>query len=247
MCSSSTSGYSACDLAGHLAPEPRRFQHVGLVHRDQLLAPLPGQLEADADDALDLLLGVDHACRRPCGPWPSSSASWACRSRGRRSARAPRSCPPLRRPPASAAWRRPAWARPSPGAGWRRAPAPCAAPAGRPPGAPCSGDRPTWGRPPPPAARRRHLRHSSSVAAVRASPEASMAIPPISPSWKLELVSEALAHRLQHLERLRHHLRADAVAGQYSDVELHLWLSFWSWPVSSWYARSARRPRSAPA
>ena len=41
-----------------LPPKAGRLQHVGLVHRGEPLAPSAGQLEAHAEDAHDLLLGV---------------------------------------------------------------------------------------------------------------------------------------------------------------------------------------------
>ena len=42
------------------APEAAGVQHVGLVHAAELLAALSGRLEADAADALDLVLCVGH-------------------------------------------------------------------------------------------------------------------------------------------------------------------------------------------
>ena len=48
------------DLDGDLAPEAGRLEDVRLVDGGQLLAAGAGELEADAQDALDLLLGVEE-------------------------------------------------------------------------------------------------------------------------------------------------------------------------------------------
>ncbi len=42
------------DLVDDAAPEPRRLEHVRLVHRRELPAARPGELEASARDSLDL-------------------------------------------------------------------------------------------------------------------------------------------------------------------------------------------------
>ena len=44
----------------HSAPQAAGVQHVGLVHTAQLFAALAGSLEADAANALDLVLCVGH-------------------------------------------------------------------------------------------------------------------------------------------------------------------------------------------
>lgn len=44
----------------HSAPQATGVQHVGLVHTAQLFAALAGSLEADAANALDLVLCIGH-------------------------------------------------------------------------------------------------------------------------------------------------------------------------------------------
>src|SRR5213075_2881536 len=46
--------------ADHLAPEPRRFQDVGLVDRAHAPRTLARRLEGDARDAPDFALAVAH-------------------------------------------------------------------------------------------------------------------------------------------------------------------------------------------
>ena len=53
-------GVFAGQAGGGGAPEPRGLQHVGLVHGSQLAAAAAGQLEPDAQDALDFRFGVAH-------------------------------------------------------------------------------------------------------------------------------------------------------------------------------------------
>src|SRR5262249_5969391 len=45
---------------GDRAPEPRAAEDVGLVDRSQALLAAAGELEADADDALDFGFGVEE-------------------------------------------------------------------------------------------------------------------------------------------------------------------------------------------
>ena len=45
-------------------PEAAGIQHVGLIHAAELLAALHGRLEADAANALDLVLRVGHGIHR---------------------------------------------------------------------------------------------------------------------------------------------------------------------------------------
>ncbi len=53
------------DLVHHLAPEPARRQHVGLVQRDDArVAPGLGQVAAEPRDALDLWFRVDGRVKR---------------------------------------------------------------------------------------------------------------------------------------------------------------------------------------
>ena len=48
----------------HSAPQATGVQHVGLVHAAQLFAALAGGLEADAANALDLVLRIGHGVHR---------------------------------------------------------------------------------------------------------------------------------------------------------------------------------------
>ena len=48
------------DAGDHLTPVARGFQHVGLVHGDELFLAALGKVEGDAGDTLDLILGVAH-------------------------------------------------------------------------------------------------------------------------------------------------------------------------------------------
>ena len=51
---------SLADLGDHVAPQARRFEHVGLVDRSDELAARAREIEADDGDAADLVFGVDH-------------------------------------------------------------------------------------------------------------------------------------------------------------------------------------------
>ncbi len=103
------------------------------------------------------------------------------------------------------------------------------------------------GPPTAPSSTAWHLRHILSVAAVRASPEASMAIPPISPSWRLNSCPNRLPTASRTFSASATTSGPTPSPGKTAISNFILWLSFWSWPVSSWYAQSALRPRSAPA
>ena len=67
MCSSVKSLCCAPILRGDLPPQPRRFQHVGLIDRGNFLAPRRGELKRQLDDALHFVVvifqRVDGACR----------------------------------------------------------------------------------------------------------------------------------------------------------------------------------------
>ena len=72
------------DLLGHLAPQPRRREHVGLVHLGDLGPARPGELERQRDDAPDLRLGVPEGVDRgpPLGGHPLLGRAAEVEARG---------------------------------------------------------------------------------------------------------------------------------------------------------------------
>ena len=211
MCSSSRWGNCRAPLRGDPPPQPRRLEHVGLVHRGQLAPPPLGEAGRPAHHPPTSSAVSTHS------RWPS--ASWSSRrSRCRRSARARPAGRPRSAGLSGGPNRRGGW---SPGAGWRTGPAPCECPASPARAAPWRRGHPTWGRPPRPAAPRRPpgrpapSRRAAPCRCVdRAAAQQRLA--------QLERVAEPLADRLQHLHRFGDHFGPDAIAGQNCNLRFHL-------------------------
>ena len=91
------------DLVDHLAPEPARGEHVGLVDAGQVPAAAGGKLEGELDDPLDLRARVAQRVDHGLDAVVPSSGPADGRSRGRRSARAGSGCRRRRGPPDAAA------------------------------------------------------------------------------------------------------------------------------------------------
>ena len=66
------------DAAHNIAPQPRAFQHIGFVHRQNLVAAGASEFKSHARDALDLVLAVTHGVQSFPGPDHGSLPGWPC-------------------------------------------------------------------------------------------------------------------------------------------------------------------------